>query len=135
MMSFETNAEFYLEMFVFFLEIPNAAIQAEIEAPNIPLNSPRRRRQTSGEKIIIEGVLHNEFCVKLQSLLNGGSCAVQSIRYKTNGHVGIFINFLIVLGPFSASLSAILTQLNTINNGLTTINGIQFAPGVISGKF
>ena len=99
------------------------------------MDNGRKKRQTEDQRNRIKDILDREFCGSLQNFLIGNTCSIQSIQYKDNGSGGVHVNFLIIIGPFAVLLSAIVAQLKSVNDGLDMIEGFQFIPGIISGKF
>ena len=123
--------------FHFNLVIETLAIQAEVRLPNVEhVNEEgrRKKRQTQNQRDIIERVLNDEFCGKIQTFLVGNKCSIQNIQYKHDGSTGVFVNFLIVTTSVAASVSEIVTELKNINDALQSSEGLEFLPGVISGK-
>ena len=118
------------------LVIRQAAIQAEVTISGVQhMDNGRKKRQTEDQRNRIKDILDREFCGSLQNFLIGNTCSIQSIQYKDNGSGGVHVNFLIILGPFAVLLSAMVAQLKSVNDGLDMIEGFQFIPGIISGKF
>ena len=118
------------------LVIRQAAIQAEVTISGVQhMDNGRLKRQTEDQRNRIKDILDREFCGRLQNFLIGNTCSIQSIQYKDNGSGGVHVNFLIILGPFAVLLSAMVAQLKSVNDGLDMIEGFQFVPGMISGKF
>ena len=83
---------------------------------------------------MITTVLTDEFCVKTQDSVS--SCSIQNVQFQNaEGLSGTFVNFLIVISVDATSVSTVMTKLNDVNENLTTNQGLEFVPGVISGKY
>ena len=114
--------------------IVSRAIQGQVRVSNVEIGRRRKRRQTDAQKTLISTVLTNEFCNKIQDSLS--SCTIQNIQFQNaEGLTGTFVNFVIVISVEATSESTVITRLNDANGALGTTEGLDFVPGVISGKW
>ena len=122
-------------LFYFSVSIISQAIQGQVRVNNVNFVGKRRKkRQTEEQKTLITTVLTDEFCVKTQDSVS--SCSIQNVQFQNaEGLSGTFVNFLIVISVDATSVSTVMTKLNDVNDNLTTNQGLEFVPGVISGKY
>ena len=122
-------------LFYFSVSIISQAIQGQVRVNNVNFVGKRRKkRQTEEQKTLITTVLTDEFCVKTQDSVS--SCSIQNVQFQNaEGLSGTFVNFLIVISVDATTVSTVMTKLNDVNDNLTTNQGLEFVPGVISGNY
>ena len=114
--------------------------RVRIENVNLVKKRKRRKRQTTEEETKIAEILKDEFCKnKIQNLIVGNICSIQSIQYKdANPLSGVFVDFVIVVRTFPTSVPQIVAELNIMNDALGTDqgnSGLNFVGVAIEGKY
>ena len=92
-------------------------------------------RQTQDQKEQIATLLKHEFCDKIQNNgVLGGSCTIENIDYTSAAppEEGIIVSFVIVIESSPSVISAVIEELEAVNDNLTTIGDFNFMPGGIS---